>query len=107
MLLILLSSIAFAGDFTYNHQAKGYSIGLTRGVMFRDSELEPTSTRGFVLAKEFAPNVLQLRIPFVSYEVDTRGKTLPLGRIWADSVGASLWLGFGGEHWAPFIGADS
>lgn len=103
--LVLATTVASADGFSYNHQARGYSLGLTRGMTFHNSELESTSTRGFVLAKELSPNVLQLRIPFGSYEVDTRGKSLPLGRIFADSVGASLWLGFGGEHWAPFLGA--
>ncbi len=101
----LISVLASAEFPSYNHTAKGFTLSSSRGISFRNAELEATSTEEFVLGKELSPNVLQLRIPFGSYEVDTRGKTLPLGRIRAKSIGTSLWLGFGGEHWAPFIGA--
>ncbi|MFC1715034.1 hypothetical protein ACFL6S_15300 [Candidatus Poribacteria bacterium] len=89
----------------YAHAGKGFTLSVSRGIMLRNDELEAARTKEFALGIELKPNVLQLRIPFGSYEADTRGNTLPRGRIRAKSIGVAFWLGFGGESWTPFIGA--
>ena len=102
---LLFPALAFADAMQYAHAGKGFTLGISRGITLRNDELEATGTKEFVLGVELSPDVLQLRIPFGSYEVDTRGKILPRGRVRAKSVGAALWLGFGGESWTPFVGA--
>ena len=98
--ILLLPVWAIALDpMEYSHAGKGFTLSFSRGVALRNDELEAVRTKEFALGIELKPNVLQLRIPFGSYEVDTRGKTLPQGRIRAKSIGAALWLGFGGEKW--------
>lgn len=89
----------------YAHAARGLTLSVGRGIAFRNDELESVQTKDLTLGIELKPNVLQLRVPFGSYEVDTRGNILPPGRVRAKSIGASLWLGFGGESWTPFVGA--
>ena len=88
----------------YAHAGKGFTLSTSRGIALRNDELEATRTEEITLGIELKPNVLQLRIPFGSYEVDTRGKILPRGRVRAKSIGLAFWLGFGGESWTPFIG---
>jgi hypothetical protein len=89
----------------YSHAAEGFTLSVSRGITLRNDELEAARTEEITLGIELKPNVLQLRIPFGSYEADTRGKILPRGRIRAKSIGVAFWLGFGGESWTPFIGA--
>jgi len=88
----------------YAHAGKGFTLSASRGIALRNDELEAARTEEFTLGIELKPNVLQLRIPFGSYEVDTRGMILPRGRVRAKSIGLAFWLGFGGESWTPFIG---
>ncbi len=102
---LLFPVLASADAMQYAHAGKGFTLGISRGITLRNDELEATGTKEFVVGVEVSPDVLQLRIPFGSYEVDTRGNTLPRGRVRAKTVGASLWLGFGGESWTPFVGA--
>ena len=108
-LLVLHVSIvpmqASADPMQYAHAARGFTLSSSSGVALSNDELEAARTKELTLGVELSPDVLQLRIPFGSYEVDTRGKILPRGRVRAKSIGASLWLGFGGERWTPFIGA--
>ena len=102
---LLFSTQASADPMQYAHAGKGYTLSASRGITLRNDELEATRTKEFTLGVELSPDVLQLRIPFGSYEVDTRGNILPRGRVRAKTVGAALWLGFGGERWTPFVGA--
>ncbi len=102
---LLLSTQASADLMQYAHSGKGFTLSASRGITLRNDELEAARTEEFTLGVELSPDVLQLRIPFGSYEVDTRGKILPRGRVRAKTVGAALWLGFGGERWTPFVGA--
>ncbi len=110
-LLLFLSVLLFptwvsADLMKYAHAGKGYTLSASRGFALRNDELEHALTEEFTLGIELKPNVLQLRIPFGTYEVDTRGKgKLPPGTIRAKSIGVAFWLGFGGERWTPFIGA--
>lgn len=87
--------------------ARGLTLSSSRGIAFAldNDELEAARTKELTLGIELKPNVLQLRIPFGSYEVDTSGDLLPRGSIRAKSIGAAFWLSFGGERWTPFIGA--
>lgn len=103
--LSLLTVWASADPPPYAHAARSLTLSISRGIALRNDELEASQTKEIALGVEIWPNVLQLRVPFGSYEVDTRGNLLPGGRIRAKSIGASLWLGFGGERWTPFIGA--
>ncbi len=89
----------------YAHAGKGFTLSVSRGISLRNDELEAALTNEFALGIELKPNVLQLRIPFGSYEADTRGMILPRGRVRAKSIGLAFWLGFGGDSWTPFIGA--
>lgn len=102
---ILLFPTWVSADLTkYAHAGRGFTLSASRGIALRNDELEAARTEELTLGIELKPNVLQLRIPFGSYEVDTRGK-LPQGTIRAKSIGVAFWLGFGGERWTPFIGA--
>jgi hypothetical protein len=102
--LSLLTVLASADPSPYAHAVRGFTLSISRGIVLRNDELEASQTKEIALGVEIWPNVLQLRVPFGSCEVDTRGNLLPQGRIRAKSMGASLWLGFGGERWTPFIG---
>ena len=77
----LLFSTQASADPKYAHAGKGYTLSASRGITLRNDELEATRTKEFTLGVELSPDVLQLRVPFGSYEVDTRGKILPRGRV--------------------------
>ena len=95
---------ASADPMKYAHAGKGFTLSTSQGVALRNDELEATRTKEFTLGVELSPDILQLRIPFGSYEMGTRGSILPRGVVRAKSIGIALWLGFGGKRWTPFVG---
>ena len=90
----------------YAHAAKGLTFSLGRGLTLSNDELEATRTEEIALGINLVPNVLQLSVPFTSYQVDTKGHAddaLPVGSIDVDTVGVALTLSLR-KKWSPFVG---
>ena len=90
----------------YTHAAKGLTLSIGRGLTLSNDELEAARTDEIALGINLVPDVLQLSVPFTSYQVDTKAHpddVLPVGSIDVDTVSVALTLSLR-KKWSPFVG---
>ena len=90
----------------YAHAAKGLTFSLGRGLILSNDELEAVRTDEIALGIHLVPDVLQLSVPFTSYQVNTKAHAddvLPVGSVDVDTVGIALALSLR-KKWSPFVG---
>ncbi len=93
----------------YTHAAKGLTFSIGRGLTLSNDELEAARTDEIALGINLVPDVLQLSVPFTSYQVDTKANAddvLPAGSIDVDTVGVALTLSLR-KKWSPFVGVGA